>query len=111
MPVERTGKRAADHRKKAVFREPRKTKKTKAVFREPKKAKDKDKDKDKDKAKDKAKDKDKDKDKAKDKAKDKDKDKDIYPLNPPLRGTHSSVFGQFTREKSGNSLLRELSSG
>lgn len=60
-----------------------KTKKTKAVFLKPKKAKDKD--------------------------KDKDIVKDIYPLNPPQRGTHLSVFGQFTREKLGNSLLRELS--
>ena len=85
MLAERTAKRAADRRKQAAFLEPMETKKTKAVFWKPKKAKDKDKDKDKDIV------------------------KDIYPLNPPLRGTHSSVSGQFTRERSGNSLLRELS--
>lgn len=93
MPAERTVKRAADRRKQSVFWKPKKTKKTKAVFWKPKKAKVK------------AKVKDKVKDKAKDKV------KDIYPLNPPLRVTHSSVFGQFIREKSENSLLRELLSG
>ena len=39
MPVERTGKRAADRRKQAVFQKPKETKKTKAVFQKPKKAK------------------------------------------------------------------------
>ena len=63
MPVERTGKRAADRRKQAVFQKPRETKKTKAVFWKPKKAKVKVKVKDKDKAKVKVKDKVKDKDK------------------------------------------------